>query len=109
MLSMLLAKLGDHEIATAYDGPSALLKIRQFHPEIVLLDIGLPNMDGYQVASAVRTNREFDDVLLVALTGYGQEEDRLRATESGFDIHLVKPVETATLKKLLVDSRARNR
>jgi signal transduction histidine kinase len=106
MLSLLLAKLGDHEIETAYDGPSALARIEQIHPEIVLLDIGLPGMNGYEVARTLRSKREFDDVLLVALTGYGQEEDRQRARQAGFDRHLVKPVETSKLKELLVEFRS---
>ncbi|MEX0702547.1 MAG: ATP-binding protein [Planctomycetales bacterium] len=91
MLSLLLQRLGEHEVETAHDGPTALRKLAEFRPEIVLLDIGLPGMDGYEVAARVRGNPEFDDVLLVALTGYGQDEDRRKSRRVGFDEHLVKP------------------
>jgi CheY-like chemotaxis protein/anti-sigma regulatory factor (Ser/Thr protein kinase) len=101
MLSLLLTKLGAHQVDVAYDGETALSQIQRSHPEIVLLDIGLPSMDGYQVARAVRKQRDLDDVLLVALTGYGQEEDRQRSKESGFDLHLVKPVELAQLEGVI--------
>ena len=101
LLSKLLAKLGDHEIETAHDGPSALAKIEEFHPDIVLLDIGLPGMDGFQVAETIRQSPEFDDVLLVALTGYGQKEDRQKSKEVGFDEHQVKPPSLDQLKAIL--------
>jgi CheY-like chemotaxis protein len=105
MLSLLLSKLGDHEVETAFDGPSALVSIEAKRPEIVLLDIGLPGMDGYEVARTLRADRRFDDVFLVAVTGYGQEDDRQRAKAAGFDRHLVKPVETSKLRELLADCR----
>ncbi len=92
MLAMLLQKLGDHRVDTAADGHSGLARIRADHPDLVLLDIGLPGMDGYQVARAVREHPELDDVLLVAMTGYDRPEDRRRSKEAGFDEHLVKPV-----------------
>ena len=101
MLSMLLKKLGDHEVQTAYDGPSALAKVQETCPDIVLLDIGLPGMDGYEVGRAVRQNPELDDVLLVALTGYGQEEDRRMSKEAGFDEHLTKPPSIDQMKAVL--------
>ncbi len=101
LLTMLLMKLDGHEVEIAYDGPTALSKIKEFHPEIVLLDIGLPGMDGYQVGRAVREMPEFDDLLLVALTGYGQEEDRKRSRQAGFDEHLVKPPSVEQIRGLL--------
>ncbi len=91
MLSKLVVKLGEHAVEIAHDGPSALEKIKQFQPDIVLLDIGLPGLDGYQVAREVRSDPQFDHTLLVALTGYGQKEDRLKSKEAGIDEHLVKP------------------
>lgn len=101
MLSLLLAKRGNHVVQTAYDGPSALDKLKQFRPEFVLLDIGLPIMDGSEVARTIRNMEEFRDVVLIALTGYGQEEDRQRSVEAGFDKHLVKPVEITEVEELL--------
>jgi PAS domain S-box-containing protein len=101
LLSRLLAMLGDHQVQTANDGPSGLQKILEIHPEIVLLDIGLPGMDGYQVGKKVRENPLFDDVLLVALTGYGKEEDRQKSKEAGFDEHLVKPPSIDQMKIIL--------
>lgn len=91
LLSKLLTKLGGHEVHTATDGHSALEVIRDVTPDIVFLDIGLPNLSGYEVASELRQDGQFDNLLLVALTGYGQEQDRLKSHEAGFDMHLVKP------------------
>lgn len=108
LLSMLLMKLGDHDVETAHDGPAALEKIKALHPELVLLDIGLPGMDGYQVAREVRQDRCFDDVLLVALTGYGQEEDRQRSKEAGFDEHLVKPPSVDQMQEVLAHPKMAN-
>jgi CheY-like chemotaxis protein len=99
--SLLLARLGDHEIRTAHDGVSALSIAAEFSPEIVLLDIGLPKMCGYEVARQLRAQPDGEDALLVALTGYGTEEDRRRSLESGFDEHLVKPAGLEALRKLL--------
>jgi two-component system CheB/CheR fusion protein len=90
-----------HEVRVAYDGPEALAVVPPYHPDLILLDIGLPGMSGYQVARSLRRQPEFKEVRLVALTGYGQEEDRRRSKEAGFDQHLVKPVEPNSLRKLL--------
>src|SRR5438876_236052 len=79
-------------VPTAYDGREALDVARQQHPEVVFLDIGLPHLDGYAVASQLRRDSATRDAYLVAMTGYGQEEDRRRSREAGFDHHLVKPV-----------------
>ena len=100
-LAQVLQKSGGHRVETAYDGPSALKKIQQWHPEIVLLDIGIPGMDGFQVAQALRQQPEFDDVALIALTGYGREEDLRRSREVGINRHLVKPVAVHDLEELL--------
>ncbi len=72
-----------------------------YQPSVVLLDIGMPGMDGYEVARRVRANPEWNDIVLVALTGWGQEEDRRRSAEAGFDRHLVKPVDPEVLRGLL--------
>lgn len=99
-LAMLLNTLG-HKTHVAFDGPAALEAVRTFQPEIVLLDIGLPGMDGYEVVRRLQRDRR-GDMLLVALTGYGQEEDIRRAKEAGFDCHLLKPVAHEDLQRLLV-------
>jgi signal transduction histidine kinase/DNA-binding response OmpR family regulator len=104
MLARLL-RAGGHEVEVAYDGPSALDLILASPPDIVLLDIGLPGMDGYEVARRIRLRDELDRTLLVALTGYGQAEDRARALEVGFDEHLVKPVSPDDLAPLFGRTR----
>jgi CheY-like chemotaxis protein len=99
-----LLRLKGHEVETAHDGPAALAKAGSFHPEVVLLDIGLPGLDGYQVASRLRRRRRTARALLVALTGYGQEEDQHLAREAGFDHHLTKPVDLLVIYELLARS-----
>jgi PAS domain S-box-containing protein len=101
MLSLLVSRLGKHQVETVHDGPSAIEKVRAAHPEIVLLDIGLPAMDGYEVGRTIRQDPRFDDVLIVALTGYGQEEDRRRSREAGIDEHLVKPAAIEDIERML--------
>ena len=95
--SALLLKLLGHEIRTATDGVSGLESARVFKPDVVLLDIGLPGMDGFEVARRLREMPEARNALIVAISGYGQAEDRRRSKEAGFDFHVVKP---ATLEKL---------
>ena len=97
---MLLQLMGN-EVRTANDGPSALVVAKAFRPEVVLLDIGLPGMNGYEVARALRQMPETEHALLVAQTGWGQEEDRRRSAETGFNAHLVKPIDSEDLQKLL--------
>ena len=87
------------------DGASALTKAQELRPDLILLDIGLPGMDGYQVAIQMRKRSELDRTVLVALTGYGQEEDRRRSLEAGFDQHLVKPASVEDLKQVLAMTR----
>ncbi len=101
MLAVLLSTLGAHEVKIVHDGPAALAQVETFRPEIVLLDIGLPGMDGYQVGWTIRRSPQFDSMLLVALTGYGQEEDRRRSQEAGFDEHLVKPPSLKHIEAIL--------
>jgi CheY-like chemotaxis protein len=103
-LSMLLSLRG-HQVSTAYDGHGALEKARVTPPDVVLLDIGLPRLDGFEVARRLREEHPDRPMLLVALTGYGQERDRLRARKAGFDHHLLKPVRLEMLEQLLVAER----
>ena len=104
-LAMVLEALG-HEVHTVYSGSAALQAFADFAPEVVLLDIGMPEMDGYEVARRIRTLPGGRGVRLLALTGWGQEEDKRRALEAGFDEHLTKPVEPALLESLLARQRA---
>jgi two-component system CheB/CheR fusion protein len=90
-----------HDVRVADSGPAALMAASEFLPDVVLLDIGLPGMDGYEVARNLRRQAVFNDTLLFALTGYGREEDRQRAVDAGFDDHLTKPVNVEGLRKLL--------
>ena len=99
-LAMLLA-LDGYEVRTAHDGIEALAAARDFRPEVVLMDIGLPGADGYQVAEGIRADQALHDVLLIAMTGYGQQEARSRSRAAGFDHHLVKPVDLGELRNLL--------
>ena len=95
--SALLLNLLGHKVKTAIDGVSGIEAARTFKPEVVLLDIGLPGMDGYEVARRLRNTPETADSLIIAISGYGQAEDRRRSKEAGFDHHVVKP---ATMEKL---------
>jgi CheY-like chemotaxis protein len=97
----LLVQVAGHEVRTAHDGPTALEVAKTFRPEVVLLDIGLPRMDGYEVARQLRKQPGLEKVVLAAVTGYGQEEDRRRTHEAGIDEHLVKPVDPTDLEKVL--------
>lgn len=99
----ILLRLEGHEVRVAHDGPAALKIAQSEPPQLILLDLGMPGMDGYQVARRLRRQPELHDVLLVALTGWGQEEDQRRTREAGFDLHLVKPVEPDALKELLAN------
>jgi signal transduction histidine kinase len=96
-----LLKMEGHEVCQVYDGPSALEAARQQRPAIIFLDLGLPGMDGYEVARQLRKQHDMKKSLLIALTGYGQEEDRRRCHDAGFDLHMVKPVELVTLREML--------
>jgi PAS domain S-box-containing protein len=103
----LLLRLRGYDVRVARDGPEALEAAREFNPDLVLLDIGLPGMDGYAVARALRAGKAAGRVRLVALTGYGRDEDRRRSAEAGFDDHLVKPVAPDALLELLATAGAR--
>jgi signal transduction histidine kinase/DNA-binding response OmpR family regulator len=100
ILGELLTMQG-HEIRIAYDGPSALDIVKHFTPRIALLDIGLPIMDGYEVAGHLRAMPHLEGISLIALTGYGQASDKLRSLQAGFDHHLVKPVDIDVVEELI--------
>ena len=92
MLRFLLERAG-HEVHEAEDGRAGLEAILKLRPDVALLDVGLPGLDGYEVARRVRCDEAGRSVCLVALTGYGRPEDQRRSQEAGFDAHLVKPVD----------------
>jgi CheY-like chemotaxis protein len=98
--AVLLEALG-HDVRTAYDGREVAPIVAEFKPHVVLLDIGLPGIDGYEVARRLRASPQFTGATLIAVSGYGQEADRSRAQEAGFDRHLVKPVDPDQLAKMI--------
>ncbi len=91
----------EHVVDVAHSGPDGVAAARVFRPDVVLCDIGLPGMDGYAVARALRTDPTLGHIRLVALTGYAEPEDVARARDAGFDAHLVKPPDIATLLHLV--------
>jgi CheY-like chemotaxis protein len=97
----LLLRIQGHDVRTASDGPAALEAAEIFRPEVVLLDLGLPKMSGYEVARLLRQQPESEGIRLLALTGYGQEDDHRRSREAGFDAHLVKPVDLEELMRMV--------
>ncbi|BDB24525.1 response regulator [Cupriavidus sp. P-10] len=97
----MLLRLDGHEVEVAGDGPSALQGAAQFRPDVILLDIGLPEMDGYEVARRLRTMPDFANTMLIALSGYAGQEYLDRARQAGFDHHLVKPADLARLNQLI--------
>src|SRR5258708_648874 len=99
-LSLLLETFG-HEVRTVYDGRAVLPMAADYQPDAVLLDIGLPGMNGYEIARELRSAPALAQITLVAFTGYGQDEDRRRVREAGFDFHLVKPVEVGELTRVI--------
>ena len=101
-LAMMLSIMG-HETRTAHDGESAVETAESFLPEVVLLDIGLPKLNGYEVAQRIREQPWGASMFLIAVTGWGQEEDRQRSAEVGLNVHMVKPVEPSALEKLLAE------
>ncbi|HEX6999633.1 MAG TPA: response regulator [Gammaproteobacteria bacterium] len=106
-LGLLLA-LDGHKTFVCYDGRTALEMLAAERPEIALLDIGMPDCDGYELCASIRREPWGERMLLFALTGWAREEDRRRATEAGFDGYLVKPVSIENLKALLADPAARS-
>ena len=101
----LLLRTHQNDVRTVHDGPTALETARAFQPDIIFLDIGLPGMDGYEVARRIRDDKAIQQPLLVALTGYGREEDRQRAAQAGFDHFLVKPTPPKVLTDIALQLR----
>ncbi|MEX2497132.1 MAG: PAS domain S-box protein [Woeseia sp.] len=101
-----LLRLQGHQVRVAHDGVSALGAVKADRPALILLDLGMPGMDGYEVARRIREIPEVKNTLLAALTGWGQQEDRRRTTEAGFDYHLVKPLQPAVLEALMADLKS---
>ena len=94
-------KADGHEVRTVHDGETAIKTALRYRPDVMLLDIGLPGLDGYEVARQIRQEPTLQNIVLVAMTGYGQDSDRLQSREAGFDHHLVKPAETKSVQAIL--------
>ena len=102
----LLLRLYGHEVEIARSGPAALEKAKAYQPDVLLLDIGLPGMDGYEVANRLKKLNVNKKPVIIAVTGYGQEADRRHSAQSGIDLHLTKPVDPEHLEHLLRGMRA---
>jgi CheY-like chemotaxis protein len=107
-LAILLRATGN-EVDIAFDGPSALVMMCRKHPDAVFLDLGLPIMDGYEVARRIRAQKQFSDLVIVALSGWGNEKDRRRSRAAGIDHHLIKPAEFEEIQALLMSASTRRR
>jgi CheY-like chemotaxis protein len=99
-MCMMLSLMGN-EARIAHDGLEAVEKAAAFRPDVILLDLGLPTLNGYEAARRIREQPWGRDIVLIAVTGWGQEEDKRRSQEAGFNFHMVKPVEPAALEKLM--------
>lgn len=97
----LLLQMKGHDVRTAYHGKEGLDVIRHFPPQLILLDLALPDMDGHAVLRALRSQRLIGRATVVAMTGFGQDSDKERSAQAGFDAHLVKPVDFDVLDRLL--------
>jgi CheY-like chemotaxis protein/nitrogen-specific signal transduction histidine kinase len=106
MLRLLLESEG-HRVEVAGDGRAGLALLRELEPDVALIDIGLPGLDGYQIARAVRADRGGEAIRLIAMTGYGRDEDRARGAEAGFDVYLVKPIDGRRLLELIGELASR--
>jgi CheY-like chemotaxis protein len=96
----MLLRMAGHQTHTAYDGQEALVMVGELTPDVVMLDIGLPNLNGYEVARRIREQGGTGPIL-IAVTGWGSEDDYRQSLEAGFDEHLTKPVEFAMLRRIL--------
>ena len=99
-LTMLLLRLG-HQTRAAFDGEEAIVAARDFQPQVILLDIGLPKLNGYEVCRWIRAQNKTDGVVIIAQTGWGQEETKQKTKDAGFDYHMVKPLDPNALCKVL--------
>ena len=102
----MVVRLHGHEVQVAADGPSGLAAAQAMEPDVVFLDIGMPGMNGYEVATRLRTMPGTRAAVLVALTGWGTAEDRSRSQAAGFDVHLTKPVDLAAVEQVLSETGA---
>jgi CheY-like chemotaxis protein len=102
----LLLRLDEHEVRVVHDGRTALKALDDFAPDVVLLDIGLPGLDGWEVARQIMEPPRRKRPFLIAITGYGQDDDRRRSAEAGIDLHLVKPVDPLELQEILREFQA---
>lgn len=103
-----LLKIWGHEVWVAYDGPSAVTLAVQYLPDVVLLDLGLPHLSGYEVALQIRQIPDVACARIIAITGYVREDDRRRTKEAGFDDHLAKPVDPGSLEALVLQACHKN-
>ena len=101
-----MMELLEHEVKLAHDGKSCLEAAASFRPDVVLLDIGLPGMSGYEVCSAMRDDSAYKDTVFIAQTGWGQSEHQQRSKEAGFHYHLVKPIKMDELQNLITSLEA---
>jgi len=101
----IVLRVAGHDVQIAHDGPSTLRIAADFQPDVVFLDVGMPGMDGFETARQLRQSVELDKTVLVALTGYGREEDRARAAQAGFDHFLVKPTPPNVLTDIALQLR----
>jgi CheY-like chemotaxis protein len=106
MLAWLVRSLGG-DARTAHDGPSGIRAAIEFRPDVILLDIGMPEMDGYAVCRGLRA-LDTRDAYIVALTGFGQDRDKERAMEAGFDAHITKPADPEVLERMLTEADVRS-
>jgi CheY-like chemotaxis protein len=100
----ILLRMAGCQVEVAYDGSETLELASSFKPDVVLLDIGLPGMDGYEVARKLREMPEMKEIVLVAVTGYGRDDDRIRTRDAGFQFHLTKPINHQSLRSLLANA-----
>jgi CheY-like chemotaxis protein len=98
-----MLKLLGHETRSAHDGLEAVAAAIDYRPELILMDIGMPKLDGYETCRRIREEPWGKEIVLVALTGWGQDEDRRRSREAGFDHHFVKPVDSAAIRSILAN------
>ena len=98
-----------HDVEVTFSGDEALVAAERFRPDVVLMDVGLPGLDGYETAAALRSTPWGETAMLIAITGWAREADRQRAYEAGFDRHLVKPIEPHVLEALLCEAKGRGR
>jgi CheY-like chemotaxis protein len=100
----ILLQMAGHNVRTAGDGLMAVEVAQTFQPQVVLLDIGMPGLNGYEAAARIRALPQGERILLIALTGWGQDADRQKAAEAGFDYHLTKPADPELVERILADS-----